>query len=509
MRALPILLLAVFVGATFTWPLSDTDLWWHLSAGREMIDRLAWLRADPFCLSSLGTAWTDLHWGFQLLVFALHRAGGETVLVGARALLVGATAALALRGRLSWDTLVVAGLVLAGSRLFLDLRPLLVTLLCLAALWTFSLERRLGLRSVAVGLLAQVALVNTQGLFLLGPLFALISAAGHLGEGDPDGARGRAWLAAGLVGVSVVNPWGFDAFSLAVRVANRILPGGDAVFAREIPENAALWTWLREAPLRALPWIWALVVSTFLFRRGPGSLGRGLLIACCAALSLLAVRNLPLLALAVLLSIGPRTWPLPRAPAIGAPLLLGLLALPSLLERRWNLRGVAVAPAHFPGPAALAVLARAPSPVFHELRIGGWLSWNLPSRNVCWADTRLVLHDAAFVRAYLDVLDDPSRFQAWSDRQGFRLAAIPVVAWPRFHGLLVHLLRSERWRLVDGDGAWALFALADPDAGTPPALPGMDTASIERALHARFGSNPPLEAFVRGRWTAVLREAGR
>lgn len=494
------------MGATFSWPLSDTDLWWHLSAGREMISRFAWLRTDPFCLSSFGTAWIDLHWSFQLLVFSLHRLGGETGLVAGRALLVGAAVALALRKRLAWDTLVVAGLVLVGSRLFLDLRPLLLTLLCLAALW-ITLERRLDLRSVAVALLAQVALVNTQGLFLLGPLFALISAAGRFGEGDAHGARTRALLGAALVGASLVNPWGWEAFSLALRVAGRILPGGDAVFSREIPENAPLWVWLREAPLRTLPWIWALVASAFLIRRGPGSAGRTLLLGCCAGLSVLAVRNLPFLALAILLSIGPRSWPRPRILSVGAIFLLGLLAVPSVLERRWNLPGDPVAPTHFPGASALVALRHHPGPVFHELRIGGWLSWNLPLRGACWADTRLVLHDADFVRTYLEVLDHPSRFQTWSDRQGFQVAVVPLVAWPRFRPLATHLLHSPHWRLADSDGAWAVFTRLTTTANAPPPPAAMPPSTIDSALHARFRSNPRLESFVRERWTSLLGEA--
>ncbi len=506
MRALPFFLLAVFVGATFTWPLSDTDLWWHLSAGREMLTRFAWLRSDPFCLSSLGTAWTDLHWGFQLALFSLHRAGGETALIATRGLLVGATVALTLRGRLSWDTLAVAGLVLVGSRLFLDLRPLLVTLLCLAALW-IALERRLDLRSATVAILAQIALVNTQGLFLLGPLFALISAAGLRWEGDAPGARARVLLAAGLAGASLANPWGLDAFSLALRIAHRILPGGDAIFAREIPENAPLWIWLGEDPLRSLPWIWALVVSAFLIRRGPGFVGRTLLLGCGAALSLLAVRNLPFLALALLLSIGSRPWPHPRKLATGVFLLLAALTAPSILERRWNLPGNPVAPTHFPGSSALEALRHHPGPVFHELRIGGWLSWNLPYRGACWADTRLVLHDADFVRAYLAVLDHPSRFQTWSDHQGFQVAVVPVVAWPRFRNLAVHLLHSPHWRLIESDGAWAVFARIPPRGDSTPVPVAISPSRIERALQARFQGNSLLESFVRERWASLLDEA--
>jgi len=506
-RAFPILLLAVFAGATFTWPLSDTDLWWHLAAGREMVDRMAWLRTDPFCASSLGTPWIDLHWGFQLLVLAIQRLGGEAGLVLLRAALVGIGAFVALRGRLSWDTLAVAALLLAACRPFLDLRPLLVTLPCLAALWRIA-ERDLRRGPVCAALALQVVLVNTQGLFLLGPAFVLVAALGRMLEGDRAGAGARALLSAGLVAASLLNPWGFGAFDLAFRVAARVLPGADAVFAREIPENLPWLSWLRESPLRTLPWLWAAVALVFLPRGGPGTAGRRLLLAFAAALSLLAVRNLPLLAVATLLSLQPRRWPRPRTVAAAGVALMAALAAPALAERRWDLPGVAVAPAHFPGPASMAILRSRPGPVFHELRVGGWLSWRIPSPRTCWADTRLVLHDADFVREYLGVLDDPSGFETFCDRRGFRMAAVPVVAWPRFHALLVHLLRSPRWRLVDGDGAWTLFARTDAaDSATAP--PAMDPAAVEPALHGRFGANPRLEAWVRGRWTAALAEASR
>lgn len=508
MRAFPILLLAVFAGATFTWPLSDTDLWWHLASGREMVDRMAWLRTDPFCTSSLGTPWIDLHWGFQLLVLAGQRLGGESGLVLLRAALVATAAFVALRGRPSWDTLAVGALLLAACRPFLDLRPLLVTLPCLAALWRI-LEGDLRRGPACAALALQVVLVNTQGLFLLGPAFALVAASGLALEGDRAGAVRRALLAAGLVAISLLNPWGFQAFELAFRVAARILPGADAVFAREIPENLPWLSWLRESPVRILPWFWAAVALVVLPRRGPGTTGRRLLLAFAAALSLLAVRNLPFLALATLLSVQPRRWPRPRAAAAACAALVAAFAAPALAERRWDLPDVAVAPAHFPGPASMAILRSRPGPVFHELRVGGWLSWRIPSTRTCWADTRLVLHDAGFVREYLDVLDDPSDFEAWSDRRGFRTVLVPAVAWPRWHGLLEHLLRSPRWRLVDGDGAWTLFVRTADAADSADAPPAVDRAAVDSALHARFGANPRLEGFVRAQWAAALAGTSR
>lgn len=507
MRNAPLVFAALSLCLLLGFPLSDTDIWWHLAAGREMVSSGSWLREDPFCSSSLGSPWTDLHWGFQLLLLGVHALSGNVGLWALRIVLVVATVALALRGRISWESAALACLAVFVARTFLDLRPLLPTLVCLGLLWSL-LEAPRTRWNLCWILLLQVAMVNLQGLFLLGPLVALAHAAGRFLEEGRKPALRDAWIPAALLAASLVNPWGAGAFELATRVAERIVPVAGNPYSWQISENLPLLDWIREHPPRALGFSWWALGVAWLWRSGPGSTGRALLLGGMAILSLMAVRNLPLLALASCLCVRPRELPIRWIGPAAATAILALAATTAISDRRWDLPGGVVSPLQEPPERMRQILSESPAGLFHELRVGGWLSWNLPGDRLCWADTRLVLHDGAFLESLLETLDHPERFEAWSQQRGFSYALLPVSIWPRNRPLVAHLLRSQRWRVEDTDGSWILFARVDipPDAsGTPDP---MDPAVVEGRIRERYGSNPRLEDLVRREWSGTLAEAG-
>lgn len=505
-RHAPTIVVVCFAALALSFPLSDTDIWWHLAAGRAMIATLSWLRSDPFCTSSLGAPWIDLHWGFQLLVFAWEHLGGEAALVALRIALVASALWIALRGRLGWGTAVVAVLVVFQTRTFLDLRPLLVSLVALALLWTL-LEAKPSSTTLVGAVALQVVLVNTQGLFLLAPLFSLASGIGAAIEGRRRLATTHLALAVGLLAASLANPWGWYAFDLALKVALRIVPSAANLFSREIPENLPLHLWIGQDPSRALLLAW-IALSAWLFRRGgAGSTGRILLLAGTGALACMAVRNLPLLGIALLLSVEPGRPRFPRIAAVAGIAIPLVLAVPLLLERRWNDPSTPVAPFRLPSQRLLSAIGHEPGRVFHEIRAGGWLSWKLPDRTACWCDTRLVLHDAAFVADYLDVLARPDRFETWSRERDFRFALLPTAEMPHASPLAAALLASPSWALVDFDGAWALFARAGGK------LRGIDwripegRAVLESSMRERLGDNPRLERIATARLHEILDHA--
>jgi hypothetical protein len=511
-RYAPLVFAAFALCLLLGFPLSDTDIWWHLAAGREMVSTGTWLWEDPFCSSSLGSPWIDLHWGFQLLLLAVHALSGNIGLWVLRILLVVATVAIALRGRLAWETASLACLIVFVSRTFLDLRPLLPTMICLGLLWSL-LEAPRTRWNLSWILLLQVVMVNLQGLFLLGPLVALAHAAGRFLEEGRKPALRDAWIPVALLAASLVNPWGTGAFELATRVAERIVPVAENPYSWQISENLPLLDWLRESPLRLLGLSWWALGIAWLWRSGPGAAGRALLLGGMAILALMAVRNLPLLALASFLCVRPRPAATRWIGFAATAAMLALSTTTALSDRRWDLPGGVVSPLQSPPERMRQILSQRPTPVFHELRVGGWLTWSVPRDRLCWADTRLVLHDGAFLESLLETLDHPERFEAWSLRHGFSHALLPVSIWPRNRPLVAHLLRSEQWRVEDTDGSWILFSRtqapivasgkADQDKPDP-----MDPAVVEGRIRERFGANPLLEELVRREWLRVLAEAG-
>src|SRR5213592_4456661 len=75
-------------------PIADGDIYWHLAAGRWMIEHRALVRADPFTVSGLGRPWLDVHWLFQLGAAALYQGAGFIGLIAAKAGVLAAAAVL-------------------------------------------------------------------------------------------------------------------------------------------------------------------------------------------------------------------------------------------------------------------------------------------------------------------------------------------------------------------------------------------------------------------------------
>src|SRR5437763_631650 len=102
--------------------LFDADAWWHLRAGRWILEHRAIPRVDPFTFGAAGRPWIDLQWTFQVALALAFAAGGVpgtivlTAAIAASTTVVG----LASRGREGPAWVVAAawlpGLLLASSR---------------------------------------------------------------------------------------------------------------------------------------------------------------------------------------------------------------------------------------------------------------------------------------------------------------------------------------------------------------------------------------------------------
>src|ERR1044071_8172859 len=88
-QALPLFAGAVLAGLT---PVADGDVYWHLAAAREIVRTGSLLTHDPFSISAAGRPWCDVHWLFQLGLYAVHQLGGLGGLVVAKCVVIGAGA---------------------------------------------------------------------------------------------------------------------------------------------------------------------------------------------------------------------------------------------------------------------------------------------------------------------------------------------------------------------------------------------------------------------------------
>lgn len=495
-----------WVAACAWYPLTDTDIWWHLAAGRKMLADGALLRTDPFSLVSMGKPWIDLHWGFQLMAFGLWKLGGPAALIAAKVAALWGALCLALRPHLdrrnAWLLLPLAGFACYHVRFHLDVRPLAVTLLGLALEYQVVMAFLAGrLRRPWLYLIPiQALLANVQGLYLLGAFLVTCFAL-------PSRSRPLLWTAAALWLTGLLTPYGWDAFALPFRLLGRIAPTSGNVFSSGMAENQPFFVLAGQNPAAAAPFLLfgAAVLFTFDRARGRTSLGHAMLFAGFALLGAMAVRNLPLFCLAGLMAAARnlQVSPLPseasasrRFAWAGAALGLALLAacIPRIRAAwAYELPGRLETPFRLPHGAS-EYLARHPigGNIFNELRHGGYLAWRFPGKPA-FIDGRMILRDAAFYGEFLEVVDGLREAGPYLDRYGITHAVLPIGEDRRFLPLAARLWATG-WTLLYCDGADAL--LVPP--GSPSALEsgpggGADGDRVRAALLRRFHSNPRLE----------------
>ncbi|MGQ9710119.1 MAG: hypothetical protein ACUVXE_06565 [Anaerolineae bacterium] len=127
------LLLAALVTARTP---ADPDMWWHLSAGREMLARGEILTRDVFSYTRTGAPWTNAFWLADIGMYLLYRLGGFPALSLAMALLAALTMAIVYRQMTGLPILRAAVLILAtvAAAPAWSPRPQLLSYLLLALL---------------------------------------------------------------------------------------------------------------------------------------------------------------------------------------------------------------------------------------------------------------------------------------------------------------------------------------------------------------------------------------
>ena len=66
--------MAIFAMATRA--VVDTDLYWHLAAGRYIVETRTIPTADPFSSTMLGKPWVDIYWLAQVGWYLIYQAAG-------------------------------------------------------------------------------------------------------------------------------------------------------------------------------------------------------------------------------------------------------------------------------------------------------------------------------------------------------------------------------------------------------------------------------------------------
>ena len=479
------MVVALFTILFAFFPLTDTDIWWHLACAREWVTTWTPVRSPV----------VNVHEYFQAVVAFVYGLGGAPLLVAFKAILWGIVFALFGRGK---RQSLVAVVLLFIFRYHFEIRPVLFSLLFLGIYWNvlpslfekFHCESRRGAAisrccSVTLILAIQWFWCKCQGLYILGPLFALLVLLGFIWNSrkanEKISPKSVAWRIAFVVALFVMpflHGEGLSLFLYPFGLLDRLLglTPSAAVFSSEIVENRSPLTLLMagENALECVLMIALCVAGIFVglrsLRRHSGTtIGRdgiqNVALLVTAILALIAERNfvlfLPVL-LAVLPYFSHSAFHIShftfcrRLPTVYFLLptffILGLWAR-SLSAYDYSM----VAYQRVPVDAAQWMLSHPHSgKLFNDDRAGGFLAFVNPSDSV-YIDGRFILKSSEFFERYLSYAANPAQFMADADSLGIDRSIFPLRYYARWDTLLLALEKSPHWNLVYRDEYFAVF----------------------------------------------------
>ncbi|MBN2388787.1 MAG: hypothetical protein JXB85_17360 [Anaerolineales bacterium] len=442
------LILMITLAIAFLLPVTPQDYWWYLRLGRDTLADGAVPTEDVLTWSQVGTPVVYHSWGAAVLFWLIYRAGGLTLTVLLRGLV------LAVSYGLVWSAARRQGAGARGAALVLllavlatsnnwSLRPQLLAypLFALALLLLYRWqagEKRTVYWLPLLGLLW----VNLHGSFVM--LILLAGAAMVFGTGD----RKTLGLAlAGILLASLLNPRGFGAWTY---VHDSLTAASSQGFSAEWrpPVNDGwqmnlFFAWLLAFPLLSfcaprllsrLEWTWFL--------------GFGIL-----ALSGLRYVIWFVFVLVVLTAAALGEWeraylgaarldrPVLNWALSAAFLLLPLALLPGLRQAWW----IAAPPAAENTPAAavewLAEHPDLPDPLWSEIGFSSYLEFALPERPP-WIDTRFEVFPVEQWQNYQAITAAAWDWEPRLDASGANLLLVSRLYQP---GLLAALDVSSTW----------------------------------------------------------------
>ena len=505
----------------------NSDIWFHLAAGRLIVDTGTVPRVDPWSFTAGGQPWHNHEWLADVVFYLWSEWFGTESLVFWQWGLLALAAVVLFDLLRRWCAPAMAWLIvlvaLVTASPFFDIRPHAWSWLAFILLLRATLVPCRGWQ----WLLPVLFLLwgNLHGGVVFGLMALALIVAAHqvrrpVAGVEPSALRRHGLLVfAGCVAATMVNPWGWRALAYPVELA----------LQHDSPSRTSLVEWA--SPFRDISGIrspayvpcllLALAAACVLLarwyrQRNPESLALVGLVLLTAAMSATSRRFIELFAIAAALVFahvlpgrwlalpGRRTW-------VGLALAL---ALPVYLLHDYPLGRAAFIPLtrteRMPEEEVRFALANGLSgKVFSYFLWGGYLHWRTAGQLRVFIDPRSeTVFPPDVHRRYLTVANDQPGWVRVIEESG-----ADFVLWPFAPDsqriILQELLASGRWRMVYTGAQGALLArsaFALPDQATTPAsswkswalarraLAGADSAAAEKHLLEAMNQHPPLPA---------------
>ncbi|HUO58625.1 MAG TPA: tetratricopeptide repeat protein [bacterium] len=478
--------------------INDFDLGFHLKGGQWILEHHAFPSKDTYTYTANDRDYIDLHWLYQVGLYLLYRVGNYPLLTAANVILILLVffitfQRLRLAGAPHWLSAVLLSMVLFASEIRFQVRPEILTWLCLSLmLWILELKCDRNRDKLFFLLPVQWIWANVEGLFALGWPILLIFLISSFLEGEKTERR-TLKFAGGSIALCLANPYllrgFFFPFTLLLTLGTSNAQKG------AINEFQSPWT-LSDLYFFPPEWtLWAyklfsfFLIALFLATRSKRKPREWMLVLFLFFLSTLALRNIPLFMIgcAPLAANAWRdlTWERARQAErtfLSKPVTAGLVLLLFLgiacrvvtgayylNERRYDRFGLGLDQEQQPVKATeFLVQNHLDGKILNHLNLGGWLDWRAPQKT--FIDGRLEVMGQEFFSVYLDSLRVGGLPPLVEKFQPDILFFNPENASP----WVMDLAKDPQWRPVYLDEAAVIYLRE----GYAPQIPAMNNDQI-------------------------------
>jgi hypothetical protein len=448
--------------------MAGSDMWWHVAAGRELLQTKTLWMVDAWSYSAQGKDWLNHEWLSDIIFYGWTAAWGIESLVYWKWLVIISTFVilqyvLARQSGSHFAGLLCAGVAMAIAAPFLDVRPHIYSLLNFSLLLLLLLERESRTWLLA---LIFVVWVNLHGGFFFG-LMALGILLFPWRDLKLDKIRGAVMVGVICLLAATLNPSGIDTFFYPLKYAF-----DDSSPFRQLGE------WLppskpggiRSPLFFVFMWVpvFGLLYALPAVRKTVGVPWEGIVLtALTLAMALTSRRFIPLfgMSLAVMMAplVGLCLRQVPLRP-LGLPLALAALVFAGYRMMPFPLKT---------GPAFHYLTAEYSYPVdivnfmdanglhgkvYAYYNWGGYLHWRTDGDMKVFIDGRAdTIYDAETYKHYVHVLGSK---EGWME--ALEATGPDFVLWPHFRGSgqekLQQLLDRGGWRPIYRDSVGWLLA---------------------------------------------------
>jgi hypothetical protein len=439
---------------------AQSDTWWQLRAGQEMIATGAFALKDTFSHTVYGGYWPNHEWLSQVILYSVYRIGGLPGLTGFAAAVV--TTAWWLVWRLAPGTprtrLIISALAIGPFATEWSLRPQIFTLLCLAATVWLLVRKRYFLLPPLFALWA-----NLHGGVMLGGI--VVASHGLASVVSERRLWTRPMIAGGLCALMTgVTPLGFSLWTEVPAMLDRLQEYGVSEWRPpSLGDRTLITFWVMLAIFAAL------VVHRKAWRADPARAVTVWGAVALAPVALNASRNVPALLLLMVPAVGTlldgmsliwtRSAPRERPALNRAILAIASTAAVASVLFAWTVQ-IPKLQWRPLGAGMIAALQECPETIYNRYDEGGYLIWFVPERRV-FIDSRQDPYPVELMREHIRV-ETTGDYGELFARYSIRCAFIPRET------VLARRLSADGWFRLYQDAWWVVMTSPHAVVATSP-----------------------------------------